>query len=451
MGDAATLFQRLRPQRLQRAPGLAETLAREVPRRHDVLLRGEPKASPTGVLGRFELDDDAGESLRQGVMDVACDAIAFSRHGGFAALRRQLGQADHQHGLVGQRLGQFDLLGLEVPLALEAKSDGALQLPGDEQGQQKNGDDAQRQQPIAQGEGRHGPDVLDHTGLPGAKHFRPRPYVFHRQREVQPGEAGSCVRHDPAVLEDELDPYRVVGQSPAPDTGAVRAELGGERAQGVRDQQAGFRLVGQGIQRTLERVDLSPDQLLGRQQGILGAFARLDIGVGAVPLQNPARVVPQRGVAKEKPAVFTVEAPDPRFQFARRALRQCLLPLRLQTRHVVRMDGDRPSPAHGIIHGYPGVIAPLLVEELDRPVGTAEPGQSGDGVDRDAEAFLPGSKIAVERCARVARHFTRMLAHRGTPSVGTPVDRRSGAIAATGTTEIPEIRADFRCCAIRPT
>jgi hypothetical protein len=44
-----------------------------------------------------------------------------------------------------------------------------------------------------------------------------------------------------------------------------------------------------------------------------------------------------------------------------------------------------------------------------------------------------------------------MLAHRGTPSVGTPVDRRSGAIAATGTTEIPEIRADFRCCAIRPT
>ena len=41
--------------------------------------------------GGFQVDDDAGESLRQRIVDVACDAVAFPEHGSLARLLCELG------------------------------------------------------------------------------------------------------------------------------------------------------------------------------------------------------------------------------------------------------------------------------------------------------------------------------------------------------------------------
>ena len=309
----------------------------------------------------------------------------------------------------------------------EAKPDRALQAPGDHQGQQQHGDDAQRQQPVAQAERRHVADVLDDAGLAGAEHFGPRPDVFHRQHQVDTGEAGIGLGHDVVALEDELDTHRVAGRPPAPDAGAVRSELRGERAQDVRHQLAGVRFHRQHVQRTFQRVDLPADQLLRGQQRLLGALARLDVGIGAVPLEHPAGVVQQRRVAEQEPAVFTVGTAHPRLQFARCALLQRIAPLRFEAGHVVRVDGGRPSPAEGGVHRYAGVFAPLLVEEFDRTFGAAEPGQPGDGVDRDAEAFLPRLQVTGKGRAGALGGLVGGLAH--------------GLVR-------PAIRMLFRCCAM---
>src|SRR3954464_10834144 len=62
------------------------------------------------VLRRFQLHDHAGETLREGVMDVTGHSVALFENGRALTLLGNFVGRDRKHDLVCERLGQFDLL-----------------------------------------------------------------------------------------------------------------------------------------------------------------------------------------------------------------------------------------------------------------------------------------------------------------------------------------------------
>src|ERR1700682_1510744 len=86
------------------------------------------------ILGRFQLHDHSGETLRERVMNVARHSISFFENGRQTALLGKLIELNCQHGLMGERLGQFDLLRLiRWPISM-TNSDESSDMPADQGG-----------------------------------------------------------------------------------------------------------------------------------------------------------------------------------------------------------------------------------------------------------------------------------------------------------------------------
>src|SRR5437879_9197404 len=62
------------------------------------------------ILGCFQLHNHTGETLRQSVVNVARHSISFFENRGSLALLGKLIELNGKHDLMGERLGQFNLL-----------------------------------------------------------------------------------------------------------------------------------------------------------------------------------------------------------------------------------------------------------------------------------------------------------------------------------------------------
>src|SRR6266853_2692112 len=62
------------------------------------------------ILGRFQLHNHSGETLGEGIVNVARHSISFFEDRRALALLGKLIELKREHYLVGKRLGQFDLL-----------------------------------------------------------------------------------------------------------------------------------------------------------------------------------------------------------------------------------------------------------------------------------------------------------------------------------------------------
>src|SRR5207245_3209267 len=101
-------FESLRPQRLDRSAFLVQTPSPQFAGALQMLVRLLAPATRDGVLQRFQLHDYASESLRQGIVDVACHPISFFQNGCLPASLGKLIELNGQHRLMCERLCQFD-------------------------------------------------------------------------------------------------------------------------------------------------------------------------------------------------------------------------------------------------------------------------------------------------------------------------------------------------------
>src|SRR5580693_858899 len=75
-----------------------------------MIIRFLATAAGNCILDCFQLNDHAGEPLRERVMDVPRHAISFFEDRSAAPLLSKLIELKRQHDLMGQCLGQFYLL-----------------------------------------------------------------------------------------------------------------------------------------------------------------------------------------------------------------------------------------------------------------------------------------------------------------------------------------------------
>src|SRR3977135_4009524 len=67
------------------------------------------------------------------------------------------------------------------------------------------------------------------------------------------------------------------------------------------------------------RFGIVAKALLALAKCLLGPLAVLDVGRRPVPFDNVAQLIAQRLGAVQKPAIFTIEAPEPGFKLASHA------------------------------------------------------------------------------------------------------------------------------------
>src|SRR5258706_2386009 len=95
-----------------------------------------------GLLNCFQLNDHAGESLCERVVNVASHPIALGHHGRLTTLGGKTGQLDCQSCLMGESTGQLDLLLSETTLQSESDADESRNTSGDEHRHKQNRVDA---------------------------------------------------------------------------------------------------------------------------------------------------------------------------------------------------------------------------------------------------------------------------------------------------------------------
>src|SRR5271154_4309312 len=91
------------------------------------------------------------------------------------------------------------------------------------------------------------------------------------------------------------------------------------------------------------------------------------------------------GSGGTKPAIFTVEAPQPGLQFASHAGHPYRVRLHQHRLPVVRMKSARPA-LFGLVGCEAGVIKGWLIREVGDPVGPGTPDQRRDRVDDQSKA-----------------------------------------------------------------
>src|SRR5258706_4348288 len=124
---------------------------------------------------------------------------------------------------------------------------------------------------------------------------------------------------------------------------------------------------------------------------LLGPFLLLNIGAGANVFQDPALRICERHGFDQEPAISSARASTKAlFRFIRPAGLDGVLPLRLDTWPVIRMDTLQPSISLRLLGGHAGIVAPALIRIVDIPVGSPGPDQLGDGIDQHTD-FVFGS------------------------------------------------------------
>ena len=88
-----------------------------------------------GFFGGAELHEDAGETLREAVVDFLADAVALGEHRGVLGGHAELLQADAQRDLVRDRERELGALGAQRLVLHEHQADAAHGLLADHHGQ----------------------------------------------------------------------------------------------------------------------------------------------------------------------------------------------------------------------------------------------------------------------------------------------------------------------------
>src|ERR1700754_3662278 len=91
------------------------------------------------------------------------------------------------------------------------------------------------------------------------------------------------------------------------------------------------------------RFGIVAKALLALAKGFLSPLAVLDVGGRSVPFDNVARFIAQWHGLEQKPAIFTIEAPEPGFKPARRTGRAYCTPLDQHALLVLGMKSARPA------------------------------------------------------------------------------------------------------------
>src|SRR5580700_3678447 len=110
-------------------------------------------------------------------------------------------------------------------------------------------------------------------------------------------------------------------------------------------------------------------------------LAVFNISGCSVPFDNLPGFVAQGAGTEEKPAILSVEAAEPRFDFTGLARTQDGVPVFYKSVQIVRMHGSRPPPILCLFRGETGIIQPTAVEEFRGAVGTSRPDQRRDRID----------------------------------------------------------------------
>src|ERR1700743_3846936 len=91
------------------------------------------------------------------------------------------------------------------------------------------------------------------------------------------------------------------------------------------------------------RFRIVAEALLALAKRLLGPLAVLDVGRRPVPFHNVAGFVAQRYGLEQKPAIFTIETPEPGFERARHTGFPSRAPLHQHVLLVVRIKSARPA------------------------------------------------------------------------------------------------------------
>src|SRR5882762_9638017 len=140
----------------------------------------------------------------------------------------------------------------------------------------------------------------------------------------------------------------------------------------------------QGTYKPGNAIDDKAKALLVRPEGLLGTFPLFEIGVRAVPLDDPSRFVQQGIAAEEKPAECTVAAAEPALHLERLSGVQGFLERLHHGSEIVWMNRDLPARIQRLVRREAGIVQPALIEEVGGTVRTSRPRQHGDRVDHKA-------------------------------------------------------------------
>jgi hypothetical protein len=141
-----------------------------------------------------------------------------------------------------------------------------------------------------------------------------------------------------------------------------------------------------------------PKALFALSKCFLSPLAVFDVGGRPVPFDNIARLIAQRLGLEQKPAIFTVEAPEPGLKPASRTGRPNCAPLHQHPLLVVGMESARPAKL-GLVQREAGIVEGWLIEEIGDPLRSGAPNQRRDGVD-DKSKVIFGFLDLVRRLLR---------------------------------------------------
>src|SRR5258708_19328674 len=102
---------------------------------------------------------------------------------------------------------------------------------------------------------------------------------------------------------------------------------------------------------------------VGVETGILqfGELAIVNVCVDSIPLENISPIVAERRPTKQKPAIFSIEAPQACFVFGWLGGGQGCPPVVVQARQVIRMNGSSPTVTQQLLLREPGIGKPALI------------------------------------------------------------------------------------------
>src|SRR5258708_2543037 len=102
---------------------------------------------------------------------------------------------------------------------------------------------------------------------------------------------------------------------------------------------------------------------VGVEAGILqfAELAIVNVRVDSIPLEKISPVVAERRPTKQKPAIFSIEAPQACFVFGWLGGGQGCPPVVVQARQVIRMNGSSPTVTQQLLLREPGIGKPALI------------------------------------------------------------------------------------------
>src|SRR5260370_35201389 len=94
---------------------------------------------------------------------------------------------------------------------------------------------------------------------------------------------------------------------------------------------------------------------------LFGELVIVNIRVCSIPLEAISLVVAERRPAKQKPAIFSIEAPQACFVFGWLDRGQNCRPVILEARQVVRINGSSPTLAEQLLFREPRIRKKALI------------------------------------------------------------------------------------------